>query len=119
MQQKLLRLQLELAGFDVATAPNGADALEQLLGSGRFDAVVCDVQLPLLNGYGLLTEMCALPEIASTPVILISAVFVDRKDRELAHELGASAYVLRIGTPAEQLEELLSALFHSLGVASS
>lgn len=119
VQQKLLRLQLELVGFDVATASDGSDALEQLLRSERFDAVVCDVKLPLLSGFGLLAEMHASPEIASTPVILVSAVFVDRADRELGRKLGASAYVLRIGTPTEQLEELLSALFNSFAAGSS
>jgi PAS domain S-box-containing protein len=52
----LMREMLESAGYDVATAESGLVALE-LLDTARFDAVVCDLRMPDIDGAALWREL--------------------------------------------------------------
>ena len=69
----LSRLALELAGHEVAEATHGAAALEQLR-SAKFDAVVSDVMMPVLDGLELLREIRADDELCDLPVILYTSM---------------------------------------------
>ncbi|WP_298828731.1 PAS domain-containing sensor histidine kinase [uncultured Piscinibacter sp.] len=53
---ELMRAMLESAGFEVATAESGAVALE-LLEEARFDAIVCDLRMPDMDGTALWREV--------------------------------------------------------------
>jgi CheY-like chemotaxis protein/two-component sensor histidine kinase len=55
---ELMHAMLEGAGFEVATAESGAVALE-LLGAARFEAIVCDLRMPDMDGAGLWREVRA------------------------------------------------------------
>lgn len=55
---ELMRAMLESAGFEVATAESGAVALE-LLEEARFDAIVCDLRMPDMDGAALWREVRA------------------------------------------------------------
>jgi DNA-binding NtrC family response regulator len=52
----MLKEALMREGHRVVTAPNGAAALE-VLRTGRFDAVLCDIRMPHLDGPGLLRAL--------------------------------------------------------------
>ena len=54
--RKLLRLQLEAAGNVVLDAANGCDALA-VMGSGPVDAVICDILMPVMDGFRLCHEI--------------------------------------------------------------
>src|ERR1700722_17950970 len=58
------------AGFEVTTAENGAVALD-LLSTTSFDAVVSDIQMPALDGMGLLRALRERGQ--DVPVVLMSA----------------------------------------------
>ncbi|UJR81322.1 hybrid sensor histidine kinase/response regulator [Sandaracinus amylolyticus] len=97
----LQRALLESAGYAVAVAGDGREALD-VLAEQRFDAVVTDLEMPLLDGLELLERIRALPRTRSLPVIVVTAV--DREtDRRRALELGASAYVLKRDFDRERL----------------
>jgi DNA-binding response OmpR family regulator len=82
---------LDMDGYQVITATNGAEALEQVR-LGRPDAVVLDLMMPVMDGWGVL-EACQREELcAKTPVLVMSAY---RKLVEVAPELGASAYMTK------------------------
>ena len=60
----VMREMLEGAGHEVATAESGAVALE-LLATARFDAIVCDLRMPDMDGAGLWREVSARhPQLA-------------------------------------------------------
>ncbi len=71
------RLKMSMAvkqlGHRTETAQDGQDALEQLRG-GSFDLVLLDIEMPVLDGYGVLGAMKADPGLRDIPVIVISAV---------------------------------------------
>lgn len=68
---------LESEGYDVVPASHGKQALEFLLGvkkTAKPDLVILDMMMPLVDGRQVLEAMQADPELASIPVLVISAV---------------------------------------------
>jgi PAS domain S-box-containing protein len=106
-QRKLLQVQLELAGFQVVTASDGADALDQARNSPP-DAIVSDVLMPQLDGFHLCLAVRQDPRLAGVPVVLISAVYTEEADPQLARSVGASALILRTPGYREVIEALLA-----------
>ena len=66
--------RLEREGYtNVTTAADGRQALE-LLQSRHFDLVLLDIMMPQVNGYQVLEQLKASPELRHVPVIMISAI---------------------------------------------
>ncbi len=109
MQLKLAAFRLARFGFEVETAPNGLLAL-QAVRRQRPDAIISDVMMPELDGFGLALALRADPELQDVPVLLVTSSYVESSDRELARRAGANDLVLR--TP--ELAELVSVLHETL-----
>ena len=67
---------LQLAGYDVSEAWDGLAALEQVE-KGQ-DAIILDLQIPKLDGFKVLEQLKARPETASIPVMVVTAMWIDR-----------------------------------------
>jgi len=86
----LLKHILESAGYAVDTAVDGLDALSRL-GTGRFDVVVSDVEMPNMDGLALTASIRATPATAELPVILVTSLQTPEQ-REAGLRAGADAY---------------------------
>ena len=82
---------LQRHGFRTIEAATGLGALEKM--KERPDLVILDVQLPDLNGYEVCQRIRRDPATAGTPVLQISADFVDVEHRNKGLEVGADAYL--------------------------
>jgi len=89
----LLKSILESAGYQVATAVDGVDALTQLR-SNDFDLIVSDVDMPRMNGFELTAKIRADKKLGERPVVLVTAL-ESREDREHGIEAGANAYIVK------------------------
>ena len=69
---KLLKSRLLINRFDVVTAANGKEGLEAVVRE-KPDLIILDVLMPEMNGAEFLRELKSNPELARTPVIVISA----------------------------------------------
>jgi CheY-like chemotaxis protein len=69
----MLRRRLEKHGFDVTEAEDGRVALE-VVRKHTFDLVLLDLMMPEVDGYEVLTELKKDPDLATIPVIIISAI---------------------------------------------
>ena len=69
---RLVRQYLEPLGYTVSLAHNGEDGLHAAL-AGNFDAIILDVMMPKLDGFGLLAALREAPELRGVPVLLLSA----------------------------------------------
>ncbi|MEN9230567.1 MAG: hybrid sensor histidine kinase/response regulator [Thermostichus sp. DG02_5_bins_236] len=103
--RRFLAMTLEKAGFHVEQARDGQEALEQLQRGLPIQAVISDIEMPRLDGFGLLAQIRSHPLHRQLPVIMLTSRS-GNKHRQLAHSLGASAYFSK---PFQEQE-----LIHSL-----
>jgi two-component system phosphate regulon response regulator PhoB len=95
----LVGYHLTKEGYRVRTAASGTEALAAIV-RDRPDLIVLDLMLPGLSGFDLLGELRRRPEIAETPVIVLTARR-DEIDRIMGLELGADDYVTKPFSPQE------------------
>jgi len=87
----LLRRRLKRQGYRVTVAEDGFRALE-LIQASEFDLVLLDIMMPRMNGYQVLEELKANPDLRHIPVLVISAL--DDLDSVVkCIELGAEDYL--------------------------
>jgi two-component system chemotaxis sensor kinase CheA len=84
---------LEAHGYQVRVAVDGVEALGRLR-QEKADLVIADIEMPRLNGFGLIEAMKKDPELDRIPVIIVSSV-ERREDQERGLALGADAYIVK------------------------
>ena len=95
-------MNLEVEGFDVATAGDGMEALGVLGGNAGVDLVVLDVMMPGLDGFETLRR---IREHSSVPVIFVT-VRGDESDRVAGLDLGADDYLTKPFSPRELVSRI-------------
>ena len=70
--REMLLLLLAEQGFIVTGAEDGSAALK-LIESGRPDLIITDIQMPNLDGIGLIKELRKRPEMSDVPILIFSA----------------------------------------------
>ena len=98
---------LERNGYQVEEAKDGQDAVDKLTSGLQVQAVICDVEMPRLDGYGVLTEVKSEPALEHIPIAMLTSRSND-KHRKLAIKLGASAYFSKPFNEQEMLQTLES-----------
>ncbi|HEY6109342.1 MAG TPA: response regulator, partial [Gemmatimonadales bacterium] len=89
--RKVLKDLLERDGYDVSEARDGVQALDQVDRVGP-DVVVLDLNLPALDGYGVLSQLRSRPATAGIPVIVLTAKG-DEDNEVRVFELGADDFL--------------------------
>jgi chemotaxis family two-component system sensor histidine kinase/response regulator PixL len=89
--RRTLALSLERAGIRVLQARDGREALERLQQSSSVDLVICDIEMPNMNGFEFLSHRRQDSQISTIPVVMLTSRSND-KHRWLAMQLGANAY---------------------------
>lgn len=67
-----VRMALESAGFDVEEAVDGADGKDRIGRSANLSAVVCDVNMPRMNGIEMLEAVKGDPRHAKLPIMMLT-----------------------------------------------
>jgi DNA-binding response OmpR family regulator len=93
----MLRVNLEADGFETALAADGETALRRIE-EERFDIVLLDVMMPVMDGWGVLQGLASDP--AAPRVIVVSAKSADR-DVARALRGGAADYVMKPFSPVD------------------
>ncbi|MCQ6552800.1 response regulator [Streptomyces sp. C10-9-1] len=96
--RQLIRVNLELEGFEVVTAADGAECLE-VVHRVRPDAVTLDVVMPRLDGLRTAARLRADPRTARLPLAIISACTPYEVESGLA--AGVDAFLAKPFEPAE------------------
>jgi DNA-binding response OmpR family regulator len=84
---------LEREGFTVFEAADGVIALDEIDRSGP-DIVVLDLNLPRLDGYGVLSRLRAREQTAQLPVIVLTAK-ADEDNEVRVFEIGATDFLTK------------------------
>jgi DNA-binding NarL/FixJ family response regulator len=88
-----IALLLEMEGFEVVTAANGAAGLETAR-KEKPDLILCDVMMPEMDGYGVVQALRGEKEFATTPFIFLTARG-DRGDVRVGMNFGADDYLTK------------------------
>jgi len=91
--RKVIRELLERDGYVVAEARDGAQALDQIDRVGP-DIIVLDLNMPGLDGYGVLSHLRSRPATADIPVIVLTAKG-DEDNEVRVFELGADDFLTK------------------------
>ena len=89
--RRFLALTLEKADYQVEQAKDGQDALEKIKAGVTPQAIICDIEMPRLDGFGFLGRLKAEPQYKNLPVIMLTSRSGE-KHRQLAMNLGATDY---------------------------
>lgn len=99
---------LELGGYKVSTAGNGKLGVEKAM-ADKPDLIICDVMMPVLDGYGVLHLLNKNPDLKTIPFIFLTAK-AERSDFRKGMEMGADDYVTKPFTDIELLTAIESRL---------
>jgi len=102
--RKYVQRFLDRTGYEVEVASDGMEALNTM-GRMKFDAVITDLEMPVMHGYDLMSEMKKNPELMNIPIIVLTSRAGD-KHRQKAMEMGAQDYLVK---PFEE-QEMVGAL---------
>ena len=95
---------LKLSGYEVSTAENGEIGLE-MIRSATPDMVVCDIMMPVLDGYGVLKALNESSFTASIPFIFLTAMS-EKIEMRKGMNLGADDYLTKPFTELELLDAI-------------
>ncbi len=109
IQLKLFGMQLRNAGFEVTAAMDGVIALREAR-SRQPDAIISDILMPNLDGFGLCAEIKRDPKLCTIPVMLLTSHYLQDDDLALAKKVGASCYLTRTPDEEKLITELLKIL---------
>jgi DNA-binding response OmpR family regulator len=106
--RRVIRLTLNLEGFEVDDTKSGDEALDHLR-SGMYDLVLLDIDMPGMTGF----ETCrAIRAISDMPIIMLTARNAE-KDKVEALDAGADDYITKPFSTPELLARVGAALTRS------
>ncbi|HEY3835574.1 MAG TPA: response regulator [Bryobacteraceae bacterium] len=91
--RELIRTVLEGCGYDVSEASDGRQAVEVARRENP-DLLIVDLQMPSLDGLGVLAELRSDPRFAEVPIVALTASAM-QGDRERALEAGFTEYITK------------------------
>ena len=87
---KVLQMRLQMEGFEVDVAGDGAEAMETIR-ARRPDLVVCDLMMPVMDGVEVTRAVKGDPELKAIPILILTALKSEKEMEEL-RRLGAEAF---------------------------
>lgn len=97
--RQMVRLTLKQSGFEVLEAENGQAALDMLKNT-QVDLVICDVNMPILNGIETTRQLRAMPNYKRTPIVLLTTESDDSK-KMAGRQAGATGWIIKPFQPAQ------------------
>lgn len=107
--RQMVTFTLKQGGYDVVEAVDGKDALQKL-GSTKVDMLITDLNMPNLDGIGLIKGARALPNCKFIPIVMLTTESQDSKKQE-GKAAGATGWIVKPFKP----EQLMAVVKKVLG----
>jgi two-component system chemotaxis response regulator CheY len=107
--RQMVKLTLSGAGYDIVEAGDGAEGLSKAR-SSTLDMVVTDLNMPVMNGLGLIRELRKLPAYRGVPILFLTTES-DAGMKQQAKAAGATGWI----TKPFQQEQLVAVVRKVLG----
>lgn len=111
--RQTLAMTLQRSGYQVVQAQNGREALHQIQQNNGIQLVICDIEMPSMNGFEFLNNYHQDVTLPQVPVIMLTSRTGD-KHRLLAQELGAVGYFTKPYREGEMLKAIADLLTHKI-----
>jgi two-component system chemotaxis response regulator CheY len=102
--RQLVGFTLRQAGHEVVEGANGQEALGKLNGS-KVDLVVTDLNMPVMDGIGLIKALRDRPESRFTPILMLTTESQEVKKRE-GQAAGATGWIVKPFNPEQLLRTI-------------
>ena len=100
--RQVVSIALNDAGYDVIEAEDGSQALSKLDGT-KISLVICDVNMPVMDGITFVKNVKKLPNYRFLPIIMLTTE--SRENRKLEGQAaGAKAWVVKPFQPEQMLD---------------
>jgi len=106
--RRLIRLNLEMEGYEVVEAVDGQDCVERVHEAAP-DLVTIDVVMPRLDGFAAAAALRSDPRTAALPIVMVTTQ-AQPADRRRAEALGVDAYVTKPFEPATLVDTVRDVL---------
>jgi two-component system, chemotaxis family, chemotaxis protein CheY len=108
--RQMVKLSLSGAGYDIVEAGDGAEGLSKARAS-TLDMVVTDLNMPVMNGLGLIRELRKLPAYRGVPILFLTTES-DPEMKQQAKAAGATGWI----TKPFQQDQLLAVVRKVIGL---
>jgi len=102
--RQMVKATLESGGYQVLEAEDGQQALD-VLSDQQVDAVIADVNMPVMDGITLIGRLRALPQYRLTPLLMLTTESSAERKQE-GRRAGATGWIVKPFDP----DKLLTAL---------
>ncbi len=92
--RQMLAMTLKRQGFQVDQAQDGQAAISQLAADPNYQVIITDLEMPRLDGFGLLRHLQTQPHLAQIPAVVLTSRSGE-KHRARARSLQAAAYLTK------------------------
>lgn len=92
--REMVRQTLSAAGFDVTTANDGVEGVETF-DTAKFDAVITDINMPRMDGFGVITAIRAGAGAPARVPILVLTTESGPKLKDRARQAGATGWIVK------------------------
>ena len=103
---------LKKMGYQIIQAGDGIAALEKLHQSQKINLIICDLDMPRMNGFELLRAVAKNPKLKEIPTIVLTSNN-SPTCQDLALQLGASAFLNKSGSKQNLLDTIERLLFRA------
>jgi len=103
----IYRIKFQSEGFAVVEASDGEKALE-VIKTERPDIILLDIQMPVLDGFGVLKALKENPELSKIPVVILSNVNSDDVFQKVSDLGSAQYYLIKSLTPPQKAVDVVS-----------
>ena len=108
--RQVVSFTLRQAGYEVVTANDGVEATSKLDTDGPFDLVLTDLNMPAMDGIGVIRAVRAHPRCRFVPVVMVTTESAATKKAE-GRAAGATGWIVKPFQP----EQLLAVVAKLIG----
>lgn len=101
----MLKLTLVGAGFEVATADDGVHGLDVLEGMEPPDAIISDINMPRLDGFGFIEAVRRIDRHRATPILVLTTESAPEL-KARARQAGATGWIVKPFDPTKLVKAI-------------
>lgn len=100
--RKIVRVYLKNAGFEIIEKPDGQEAYDHLNGGNRVNLIICDVNMPNMDGLTFARKIKEHSELRFLPIIMLTTESQEDKKQQ-GKEAGVRAWLVKPFSPGDLL----------------